>query len=77
MRVVISALLPDPAQAAKPPSEPPVMLHRACGDIITSIAALVRIREIPFRTAGKDGQALSVFPALAPALPKKPAPSLL
>jgi hypothetical protein len=35
------------------------------------------MREIPFRTAGKDGQAFSVNPALAPALPKKPAPSLL
>jgi hypothetical protein len=35
------------------------------------------MRDDPFRTAGKEGQAFSVIPALAPALPKKPAPSLL
>jgi hypothetical protein len=29
------------------------------------------MREIPFRTAGKDGQALSVSPALAPAVIQK------
>jgi hypothetical protein len=42
-----------------------------------AMSALVRIRGIPFRTAGKEGQAFSANPALAPALPKKPAPSLL
>jgi hypothetical protein len=41
------------------------------------MAALVRMSESPLRTAGKDGQAFSVDPAFAPALPKKPAPSLL
>jgi hypothetical protein len=29
------------------------------------------MREIPFRTAGKDGQALSASPALAPAANQK------
>jgi hypothetical protein len=29
------------------------------------------MREIPFRTAGKDGQALSVSPAFAPAVIQK------
>jgi hypothetical protein len=41
------------------------------------IAASVRIREIPFRTVGKEGQALSVSPAFAPAVTKKALPSLL
>jgi hypothetical protein len=41
------------------------------------IAALVRMREIPFRTAGKEGQASSVSPAFAPAVTKKALPSLL
>jgi hypothetical protein len=44
---------------------------------VAAIAALVRMREIPFRTAGKEGQALSVSPALAPAVTKKALPSLL
>ena len=44
---------------------------------VAVIAALVRMREIPFRTAGKDGQALSVSPALTPAVTKKALPSLL
>jgi hypothetical protein len=44
---------------------------------VTVIAALVRMREIPFRTAGKEGQALSVSPAFAPAVTKKALPSLL
>ena len=34
-------------------------------------------REIPFRTAGKDGQASSVLTFGGPTRPKKPAPSLL
>ena len=38
---------------------------------VAVIAALVRMREIPFRTAGKDGQALSVSPALAPVANQK------
>jgi hypothetical protein len=51
---------------------------RGCGAIcIAAIAALVRMREIPFRTAGKDGQASSVSPAFAPAVTKKALPSLL
>jgi hypothetical protein len=44
---------------------------------VAVIAALVRMREIPFRTAGKEGQALSVSPAFAPAVTKKALPSLL
>jgi hypothetical protein len=43
---------------------------------ITSIAALVRMREIPFRTAGKEGQAFSVN-RHSRRDPKKPVPSLL
>jgi hypothetical protein len=34
-------------------------------------------REIPFRTAGKDGQASSVSTFGGPTRPEKPAPSLL
>ena len=45
-------------------------VNHAIGDT-TSIAALVRMREIPFRTAGKEGQALSVSPALAPVANQK------
>jgi hypothetical protein len=44
---------------------------------VAVIAALVRMREIPFRTAGKDGQAFPVSPAFAPAVTKKALPSLL
>jgi hypothetical protein len=42
-----------------------------------AMVAVVRMREDPFRTVGKEGQAFSVIPAFTPALPKKPAPSLL
>ena len=54
--------------------EPPMTLamFRGCETrSVTAIAALVRMREIPFRTAGKDGQAFSVSPALAPAVIQK------
>jgi hypothetical protein len=44
---------------------------------VAVFAASVRIREIPFRTVGKEGQALSVSPAFAPAVTKKALPSLL
>jgi hypothetical protein len=46
-------------------------------DYVAAIAALVRMRETPFRTAGKDGQAFPVSPAFAPAVTKKALPSLL
>jgi hypothetical protein len=78
MRVVISTLLPYPDVAAVPPGEPPVMLAARAMRVLglTSIAALVRMRESPFRTAGKEGQAFSVNRHCA-GDPKKPAPSLL
>ena len=80
MRAVISTLLPCPEWRRQPPGEPPVMLAaRAECDArdITVDCCLGPERESPFRTAGKEGQAFSVDPALAPAIPKKPAPSLL
>jgi hypothetical protein len=59
--------------------EPPVAFRARAhaAHVTTAMVALVRMREDPFRTVGKEGQAFSVSPAFAPALPKKPAPSLL
>jgi hypothetical protein len=78
MRAVISTQLPNPAGGVAAEVN---LLRRAFRELrsrsVAAIAALVRMREIPFRTAGKDGQALSVSPALAPAVTKKALPSLL
>jgi hypothetical protein len=73
MRVVISTQLPYPAGGVATEVN---LLRRASFrtmrmSFAAVIAALVRMREIPFRTAGKDGQAFSVSPALAPAVIQK------
>ena len=74
MRAVISTSTPHPTGGVAATGEPPVtrtgprMRSRLTSP---SIAALVRMREIPFRTAGKEGQALSVSPAFAPAVIQK------
>jgi hypothetical protein len=73
MRVVISTKLPYPAGGVAAEVN---LLRRArsaeCETAFAAvIAALVRMREIPFRTAGKEGQALSVSPALAPVVIQK------
>jgi hypothetical protein len=74
MRVVISTQLLYPAGGVATEVN---LLRRAsfrtiAGALVVAvIAALVRMREIPFRTAGKEGQALSVSPALAPVVIQK------
>jgi hypothetical protein len=78
MRAVISTLLPI-RHGGAPPGEPPATLAATAecdARGATSIAALVRIRENPFRTPGKKDKPFR-HPAFAPVVPKKPAPSLL
>jgi len=78
MRAVISTELPNPNGGVAAEVNLLRRAFRECGaGSVAVIAALVRMREIPFRTAGKDGQAFPVSPALAPAVTKKALPSLL